>query len=359
MASIIKRKKVDGSVSYQVMIRVRGERPAVSTFETEQEARAFIGKVEPKILRNAKKAQKALRLERAKDPSYAEFLDMPMKELLLTFMDAETCKQHFQKSIPTIVQNIDDTKVRDLSRAWCRAYIERMSKKPTRRGTPYMKSTIHDHFMAMAGALNWMGEELDAEPPRLPYSAKSMLPNKDVERDRRLPPEDEARIRAVFDDMAEPSRTFWHCLMSMALETAARMQELIFAEWSEFDLDRRVWAIPKDHTKMKRARAVPLSNAAMAILEKLQALRVPGEPRVFHRWSSPNVASNCFRILVERSGVEDFRFHDCRHEAASRMVLNKRKLSTFEIMGIVGHKDSKMLTRYANLRADELVDRMD
>lgn len=359
MASIIKRKKSDGSMAYQVMIRVRGERPAVSTFDTEEKARAFIAQVEPKLQRQAKKQQKILRLERERDPTYAEFLDMPMKQLLLTFKDAETCKQHFQKSIPTIADNIDNTKVRDLSRSWCRGYIERMSKKPTRRGSPYMESTIHDHFMAMAGALNWMGEELDSEAPRLPYSARTMLPNKDVHRDRRLAPEEEAKIRAVFDGMAEPSRTFWHCLMSLALETAARMQEFIFAEWSEFDMQRRVWTIPKGHTKMKNSRAVPLSNAAMDILAKLQTLKVEGESRVFHRWASPNVASNCFRILVDRSGVDDFRFHDLRHESASRMVLNKRQLSTFEIMGIVGHKDSKMLTRYANLRADELVDRME
>jgi integrase len=359
MASIIKRKKQDGSVSYQVQIRVRGERPAVSSFDTEEEAHKFIASVEPKLQRQGRKVMKVLKRERQRDPSYAELLDMRFKDLMLEFSAAETCKQHFKKSIPTIVENMDGVKVRDLSRSWCRSYIERMSTTNTRMGAPYKKSTIHDHFMAMAGALNWMGDELDMEPPPLPYSARTMLPNKDQPRDRRLDPEDEAKIRAVFDGMAEPSRAFWNCLMSLALETAARMQELIRAEWSEFDLQRRVWTMPKSHTKMKRSRAIPLSNAAMDILAELRKLRVDGEPRVFHRWASPNVASTGFRILVDRSGVQDFKFHDLRHEAASRMVLNKRQLSTFEIMGIVGHKDSKMLTRYANLRADELVDRME
>lgn len=359
MASIIKRKKQDGSVSYQVQIRVRGERPAVSSFETEEEARKFIANVEPKLQRQARKVMKVMRRERERDPSYAEFLDMRLKDLLLAFAQAETCKQHFKKSIPTIVENMDGIRVRELSRSWCRSYVERMSNKNTRMGAPYKKSTIHDHFMAMHGALQWMGHELDMEPPKLPYVARDMLPNKDQPRDRRLAPEEEAKIRAVFDEMAEPSRSFWNLLMSLALETAARMQELILAEWSEFDLQRRVWTMPQKHTKMKRTRAIPLSNAAMDILAELQKLRVDGESRVFHRWASPNVASTGFRILVDRSGVEDFRFHDLRHEAASRMVLYKRKLTTFEIMAIVGHKDSKMLTRYANLRADELVDRMD
>lgn len=66
-----------------------------------------------------------------------------------------------------------------------------------------------------------------------------------------------------------------------------------------------------------------------------------------------------FRRYADRAGLVDYRFHDLRHEAISRMVLYKRKLSVFEIMAIVGHSSTKMLMRYANLRGEELVDRMD
>ena len=55
----------------------------------------------------------------------------------------------------------------------------------------------------------------------------------------------------------------------------------------------------------------------------------------------------------------NFRFHDLRHEAISRMVLYKRQLSVFEIMRIVGHSNAEMLHRYANLRGDEMSDRME
>ena len=40
------------------------------------------------------------------------------------------------------------------------------------------------------------------------------------------------------------------------------------------------------------------------------------------------------------------------------MVFFKRELSVFEIMKIAGHKSLDMLNRYANLRGEELVDRM-
>lgn len=41
------------------------------------------------------------------------------------------------------------------------------------------------------------------------------------------------------------------------------------------------------------------------------------------------------------------------------MVLHHRQLSTFEIMTVVGHSSIAMLRLYANLRGEELVERID
>ena len=57
---------------------------------------------------------------------------------------------------------------------------------------------------------------------------------------------------------------------SRALEftilTAARTNEVIQAEWSEFDLNRNTWAVPAERMKSKRSHRVPLSAAAVAVL---------------------------------------------------------------------------------------------
>ena len=80
--------------------------------------------------------------------------------------------------------------------------------------------------------------------------------------------------------------------------------------------------------------------------------------RVFHRLGTPGSVSGLFHRYTLAAGVNDFRFHDLRHEAISRMVFSKRDLSVFEIMKIAGHKSLDMLNRYANLRGEELVNRM-
>ncbi len=54
--------------------------------------------------------------------------------------------------------------------------------------------------------------------------------------------------------------------------TAARSGEVRGATWSEVDLGERVWTIPAERMKAKRAHRVPLSGPAVAILVELRPL---------------------------------------------------------------------------------------
>lgn len=54
--------------------------------------------------------------------------------------------------------------------------------------------------------------------------------------------------------------------------TFVRTNELIGAEWAEFDLDNRVWVIPAQRMKMKTEHVVPLAKQALEILEQLKPL---------------------------------------------------------------------------------------
>ena len=57
-----------------------------------------------------------------------------------------------------------------------------------------------------------------------------------------------------------------------------------------------------------------------------------------------------------KSGVENLRFHDLRHEAISRFF--EMGLSIPEVALISGHKDYRMLARYTHLRAEDLVGKL-
>jgi integrase len=61
--------------------------------------------------------------------------------------------------------------------------------------------------------------------------------------------------------------------LEFAILTAARTGEVIGARWKEFDLAARLWTVPAERMKAGKEHRVPLSDAAVAILEELAAIR--------------------------------------------------------------------------------------
>lgn len=56
----------------------------------------------------------------------------------------------------------------------------------------------------------------------------------------------------------------------LTLHCLTRTQETRFAQWSEFDLEAKVWHIPAERMKMKRAHTIPLTPQVLALLERLK-----------------------------------------------------------------------------------------
>ena len=57
--------------------------------------------------------------------------------------------------------------------------------------------------------------------------------------------------------------------VEFAILTAGRSGEVRGAQWSEFDVERKVWTIPAERMKAKRQHEVPLSDAALALLNAI------------------------------------------------------------------------------------------
>jgi len=82
-----------------------------------------------------------------------------------------------------------------------------------------------------------------------------------------------------------------------------RPGELRFAKWDEFDLERRVWTIPPERTKMRRPHRVPLPEAAIELLKELKVLNSPGDylfPSI-RTWKKP-ISDATFTAALRRLG---------------------------------------------------------
>lgn len=165
----------------------------------------------------------------------------------------------------------------------------------------------------------------------------------------RLPTSDELeRLSYVAgQELNMTGRTF--LAFRFACETAMRAGEIVNLAWDDVDLEKRVARLPK--TKNGTARDVPLSTAAVAMLESLEGLH---PKRCFGLTSSQIDA--LWRKIRDKAGVDDLRFHDSRHAAITRLA---KKLNVLDLARMVGHRDLRQLQTYYNESAEDIAKRLD
>jgi integrase len=179
-------------------------------------------------------------------------------------------------------------------------------------------------------------------------------------RNRRLNRDEETRLLAAIDSHSNPMLGW---IVRIAIETGMRSSEITTLRCSQVELERRIVRLIE--TKNTLPRTVPLTKAATDSFRL--ALRNPvrpndteliffGEPGKDGR-RRPYNFNKVWGDIKKSVGIEDFKFHDLRHEAVSRLV--ESGLSDQEVASISGHKSMQMLRRYTHLRAEDLVAKLD
>ena len=102
-------------------------------------------------------------------------------------------------------------------------------------------------------------------------------------------------------------------------------------------------------TKNGERRAVPLTGYALEVVTQHAKVRRLDTQLVFPDSSGTRSVGmrEAFEWAVKRAGIANFRFHDCRHCAASYLAMNGASLA--EIAEVLGHKTLAMVKRYAHL----------
>jgi integrase len=100
--------------------------------------------------------------------------------------------------------------------------------------------------------------------------------------------------------------------LEFAILTAARTGEVLGARWGEINIAERLWIVPAERMKASKEHRVPLSDAALAIVEQLAAIRSSGEC-VFPGASPGKPLSNMSMLmLLRRMGRGDLTVHGFR-----------------------------------------------
>lgn len=150
--------------------------------------------------------------------------------------------------------------------------------------------------------------------------------------------------QAKFTDHLKP-------LVLLALNTGMRRGELFNLQWRDIAFDRNMLTVEGKGAKTTATRHIPLNATARNTLliwrdqhphANPTDLVFPGED---HR--RLNNIAKAWRNLLTRANIEAFRFHDCRHDAASQLVMRGVDLAV--VREILGHSNISMTLRYSHL----------
>jgi integrase len=125
--------------------------------------------------------------------------------------------------------------------------------------------TARNTFAAFRKLCNWAmsleGGKLITVSPCVGVTA----PGEARARDRVLEDDESALVYRAFERIGPP----FGSIGKLLILTGARRDEVAGMRWSELDLGARVWRLPKERTKNKRDHEIPLSHAAVRVIEGL------------------------------------------------------------------------------------------
>jgi integrase len=142
-------------------------------------------------------------------------------------------------------------------------------------------------------------------------------PGEETKRDRVLSDDELALVWRAAEGMAYP---FGSAIRLLFL-TAARRDEVGSMTFAEVDFRANVWTLPAERSKNGLGHVIPLSGAALSIIESIPRIgkrdgfvfTTTGETAV-SGWSKAKAT------LDAASGIADWRLHDIRRTAASGMA---------------------------------------
>ncbi|QKL60742.1 site-specific integrase [Ralstonia solanacearum] len=142
----------------------------------------------------------------------------------------------------------------------------------------------------------------------------------------------------------------YETLTQFLLMTAARRGETLNTTWDNVDLEARTVYLPE--TKNGRPRKLALRAELVELLDVLPR----SDARVFP--ISEDALKKAWARICARAGIEDLHIHDLRHEGISQAA-ETGQFSLVDLQAFSGHRDVRMLLRYAHLCTTKLAHRLD
>ena len=363
-------------------------KPFYFTFDSDVEADNYGQQLEA-LLRRGVVPQELLTLSPGGD-------DPLLIQVIRAYTKAAAPTKSDDDLLSTMLDSLVGVRISSLTFQWADNYVRTL--KLQRNLAP---SSIRKRVGVLARVVDWHQRRTTPRDQLPPANALRLLPRayslytaeealqleregkgrgakRDITRDRRFAPGEQAKIEAALAGVKHPDREralqvdpAFVLMFHLILATGMRLREAYRLRVDQVDLERRIINVEgsKGHRGVIKPRIVPIGT------DLAKQLRTWNRGRVgllFPFWNgdadeldrTSHRLSVRFGKLFEYAGVEDMSEHDLRHEATCRWVQMRDPkrggwmFSEIEICRIMGWTDTKMMLRYASLRGEDLAARM-
>lgn len=333
MASIEKRVDKSGEVSFRVKVRMKGYSVQSATFTRLTDARKWASSTETSI-----REGRHFKYAEAKKHTLGELIDRYVQNVLpakrRVFKDYKQQLGYWKAELGHVLLS-------DVTPALIVEKRDELAAGMTPRGKR-SPATVNRYLACLSHACSTALREWGWIEDN-PLSKVSRL-NEPRGRVRFLADDERGRLLESCKDSAYPHM---YLIVVLALSTGARRNEIMTLRWQDIDFPRRQLVLHE--TKNGERRVLPVTGKAYELLSEHKKIRRIDTDMLFPsaRPGTPYDIRKSWESALERAGIEDFRFHDLRHSAASYLAMNGASLA--EIAEVLGHKTLQMVKRYAHL----------
>jgi integrase len=168
-------------------------------------------------------------------------------------------------------------------------------------------------------------------------------------RDRRIREQNANEEAAEFADFLYPA-------VLLSLNTGIRRNALFNLKWADIDLPKRLITLRPDISKNGKKELVDINDDAADVLlswQKQCACEDKNElvfPEI--KGSRYMHLHREWQAVLKEAGIENFRWHDMRHDFASQLVM--AGVDIYTVCKMLNHSDVKITMKYAHLAPDRM-----
>jgi integrase len=346
MASIRQRTNARGESAYHVQVRLRGYPTETATFERLTDARKWAQSTEAAI-REGRHFKTAIAKQKTLGEAIARYFDEvlahrknPVNQTLYLTWWKEQLGGYAMASLSTAL-------IVEKRNGLLGAENQFGRKVGTTTTNRYLQALGHVLNIAM-NEWEWISENPVGRIKKYKEGRGRVRFLSEEERN--------SLLRAC----QQSKNPHLYTIAVLALSTGARKNEILRLKWKDVDFERK--RIILNETKNGERRALPLFGRAFDLMQTQQALVEPDCEYVFPSEKThvdlktqktvyqPIDIKRAWQYAIAKAGVQDFRFHDLRHSAASYLAMNGASLVV--LANVLGHKTLQMVQRYAHLSED-------